>query len=103
MVKLNYYYANKKVTYENDKPVTHEEMIIDGPKGLLIKYYHKENDVVNKITIKSKDGKYSVNVISGDKKEDSEIDKKELVKLLKTHKLLTFAKDYASQQLKRLR
>ena len=101
MVKVNFVHSVKTMTIVNDKPIIHEEYIIDGAKGIFIKYYHKENDIIEKIIIKGDNDKFNVKMLLGDKKEEKVIDKKELIQLIKSTKLLVFAKPYASAQLKR--
>lgn len=73
-----------------------EEYIVDGEKGILIKYFHidKKNGK-KKIVIKgNKDGSFSVK--EGDK--DKSLSKDEIVKMIKGDKDLKFAEDFLKTQ-----
>lgn len=97
-VKFLHEVATKEIS--GDKKIIHEEYIIDGEKGLMIKYYHKEGDAIEKIVIMKKGDQYSVRVTKGDKDkmEESNMSKDELMKMLGKHKGMKFAADFLKSQ-----
>ena len=80
----------------NGNVIIHEEMIIKGDKGIRFKYYHKENDKIEKISGGSQDGKnYNLSIKidnETDKKED--LTKEDLLKHLSKYKQLKFLSDF---------
>jgi hypothetical protein len=85
------------LTYNNEKTfrfikkgvkTTIKEKIFDGDKGLSVSYLKKEGDTFYKVYIKEiEKDKYSMEEVDGDKKNNKEINEKDLLKLLKTLKL----------------
>jgi len=75
-----------------------EEFIIQGEKGLKIKYYNKLNDSINKIVITGKDDKYKMKTYK-DKESavEKELTKKELMAELKSNSLLSFANSFSKE------
>ncbi len=83
----------------NGKKIVHEEYVINGPKGLLIKFYHKENDVTVKYVIKALDANnFKFKSMIGEKVSDQTYSKDDLLNELKKHKDLKFALDYIKTQ-----
>jgi len=98
MSKLNFLHDVKNRFIKDDKVQVDEEYIIDGPKGLTIKYYHKEGTEIEKVTISGKDDNYRMVVISGGDKKESTLSKSDLVKEIGKNKKLGFAKDFLKTQ-----
>ena len=91
---LNYLYKNVQQTVKDSKSSTLEEMIIDGPKGLSIKYYSKLDNSIEKIVIFGKDNSYTMKIDNVENK----LDKNELLEELKKNKKLKFASEYVKMQ-----
>lgn len=89
-------------TYETLKGefiVKHEEIIIDTPKGLKIKYYHVDKDGKEKVTIfRNKDGTFAFKIQSGGKEDQKTLSKDELVNEVKESKHLKFVLDFLKTQ-----
>ena len=98
MSKLNFLHDVKNRSIKDDKVTVDEEYIIDGPKGITIKYYHKEGTEIEKISISGKDDSYRMIVISGGEKKESTLSKSDLAKEIAKNKKLAFAKDYSKSQ-----
>jgi hypothetical protein len=98
MSKLNFLHDVKNRFIKDDKVQVDEEYIIDGPKGLTIKYYHKEGTEIEKITISGKDDNYKMVVISGGDKKETSLSKSDLAKEIGKNKKLGFAKDFLKTQ-----
>lgn len=95
---LSYLHDVKHKTIMDGKKVTHEELVINGPKGLSIKYYHKDENVSLKIVVHEKDGKFMMRTMEGEEKKEKELTKEELVKELSKNKELKFALEYVKSQ-----
>ncbi len=80
----------------NGKVVVHEEYIIVGDKGLKIKYYHKEDDKKEKVTIfKNGEDEYKVITVKGDTEKDEQtLTEAKFLELLAKDKKLKFALEY---------
>ena len=92
--KLIFLHDLKHRSIENDKKFTHEEFVIHGSKGLTIKYFHKDDKTSEKIVINERDGVYMMKSTVGEKHEEKELSKDELVDLLTKNKSLKFALGY---------
>lgn len=95
--KLTFLHDSKHTSIVNGKKEVHEEFVIHGPKGLTIKYFHKDDETSKKIIVAEKDDKFVIVTMDGDKKEESEIAKSDLSKVLAKHKELKFAVDYVKK------
>ena|ERR1700744_3692207 len=95
-VKSNIVYLHdvKNTSISDGKKITHEEYVIDGDKGLLIKYYHKEGDEAEKIIIARKGSGFVMKTVKGEKKDEKDLNKEELDKELSKNKKLKFAAEY---------
>jgi hypothetical protein len=82
----------RNLSIKNGKKVVEEEYVIQGEKGLKIKYYYKDEKKKEKITITGKDGKYMMKTIIDDKVDEKELDEKGLKAEMKNSKL-KFAKE----------
>ena len=94
MSKITYLHREIHEKIVDGKRTIHEEMIIDGPKGLTFKLYIKNGEKETKISGIKKNGDFIVNVKKGDKKETVTLDRKEFLEMLKKEKELDFAKKY---------
>jgi hypothetical protein len=88
----NYSFLKKNIKH------TIKEQVIDGTKGLTVMYLHKEGDKFFKLYAKeeAKD-KFKIQMKEGEKVTESEMTEKELLKVLKTHKLQTII-DYITNE-----
>ena len=98
MSKLTYLHKVMNQSLKDGEVTTYEEEIIDGPKGITVKLYSKSGGVIEKIRISGKDDKFIMKVTEGDKTEDTQLNKKELMEELKKNKKLKFAADFAKTQ-----
>lgn len=81
---------------EKGKKLIHEEELMDGDKGLTIKYFHKEDDNAVKIVIRQTGDEYKIMVTRGDQKEEQTVSKEDVVKYIKKDKNLSWAANYLS-------
>jgi hypothetical protein len=91
---LNYLHKVVQQSVKDGKASTLEEIVVDGPKGLSVKYFSKSGDDADKIVIYGKDDTYKMK--SGD--VEKTLTKSELLDELKSNKKLKFAADYAKTQ-----
>jgi len=82
---------------KDGKKLTDEEKIIDGEKGLTIKYFHKDDSSTEKIVIMGKNDSFTMKTIINGDKDEKNLSKSELMKELKSKKL-KFALDYFKGQ-----
>ena len=92
MSSINILHDIRNLSIKNGKKVVEEEYVIQGEKGLKIKYYYKDEKKKEKITITGKDGKYMMKTIIDDKVDEKELDEKGLKAEMKNSKL-KFAKE----------
>lgn len=97
---VKFLHDRRHVSISNNKKSIVEEYIIDGSKGLLVKFFDKKDDKFTKITIKSTDdGNYRYITVSDTKdREEQTLNKKDLLAILKKNKNLDFAIDYITKQ-----
>ena len=83
----------RNVSIKDGKKLVNEEYIIKGDKGLKIKYYHKEDDDIEKIVITGSDDKYKMKYYKNkeDVVETEFNSEKELMAEIKKNKKLKFA------------
>lgn len=69
-----------------------EQTIINGPKGLSFKYYHKDGNKIVKIKGEEQaDGSFLLTIKDGNNEEKKTLSKKELLKYIKDNEQLVFA------------
>ena len=95
MSSINILHDIRNLSIKNGKKVVKEEYVIQGEKGLKIKYYYKDDKKKEKITITGKDGNYLMKSIVDDKVSEKELDEKGLKSELKKDMF-----DFAQKQLK---
>lgn len=79
----------------NGKVTIHEEQVVDGDRGMLVKYYHKEDGSQEKIIIAGRGGKYIMKTTIGSAETDQkELSYEEVLKTVSKEKKLKFAKDF---------
>jgi hypothetical protein len=98
MSKLTYLHKVLNQHLKDGEVTTHEEVIMDGPKGITVKLYTKDSNGIQKISITGKDDKFVMKTINGDKKDEKHMNKDELIKELTKNKNLKFALDFAKSQ-----
>ena len=93
--KAEFVHKLSSTSVKNGKVEVHEEMIVKGDKGLIIKHYHKDDKSKVKMVAKMMDnGSFSVRTMDGDKKDDKDMSKEDFLKMLAKDKNLKFAHDY---------
>ena len=98
-IKYNYanmsvvevYHEVKNVSMKKGKKIIDEEFLIQGEKGLKIKYFHKDEKNSEKIVITGKNGVYKMKSVINGVTEEKDLDEAGLQKELKGK--LKFAKD----------
>ena len=98
MSKLNYLHKVMNQTLKDGVVSTYEEIILDGPKGVTIKYFNKTGKESDKIKIVGKGDKFEMTTQEGDKKDKKVLTKDELMAELKKNKKLKFAIDFSKTQ-----
>jgi hypothetical protein len=91
MSVINVYHEIRNVSIKKGKKVVDEEYLIQGEKGLKIKYFHKDDKDSEKIVITGKDGVYKMKSTVNGETEEKDLDEKGLEKELKGK--LKFAKE----------
>ena len=82
----------------NGKVVMNEEVITSGSKGLKIKFYHKEGDKKEKITIiKTGSDEYTIITVKNDDKSTETVTQSELFSRIEKSKTLKFAKEFIKE------
>lgn len=98
MSKLTYLHKVLHQSLKDGVMSTYEEIILDGPKGITVKYFSKTGKESDKIKIVGKDDKFEMTVQEGDKVEKKTLTKDELVSELKKNKKLKFASEFTKTQ-----
>lgn len=99
---LTYLHQSDSKEFKNGSWVTHEEKVTHGSKGLVFKYYYKDDKTMEKVMGKhNPDGTFTFIRITGGakdnrdlKKEEHTISKTELLEKIGKMKHLKFALDY---------
>jgi hypothetical protein len=95
---LTYLYKNVQQSVKDEKASTLEEIVVDGPRGLSVKYFHKSGDKVDKIVIFEKNGEFTMKTGN----EEKTLSKAELLEELKSNKKLKFALEYGEVKCKEI-
>jgi len=97
---VKYLHEVSQKTVKNGDVMIHEEYIIHGDKGLLIKHYHKEGDKKEKFVAKQiDDGTFVVKTMKNGTEETNEsVSKEDLMKMMKKDKMLEFGVEYLKTQ-----
>jgi len=85
----------RNMSIKKGKKNVDEEYVIQGEKGLKIKYFHKDDKESEKIVITGKDGKYKMKSTVNGEVTEKDLDEDDLKKELKGSKL-----KFAKEQLK---
>lgn len=94
--EITFFHESRHTSLKDGIKISDEEIIIDGPKGLTIKYFHNENGVKTRIAINGKNGSYSVAVLEDENMTRTELHSiKELQNFIDSENRLNFAKEYA--------
>lgn len=76
-----------------------EEKVAEDDRGLVIKYYVKDGDRIDKVLIVGKDNKFKLlETVNGEKKPEVEMTESEMMSYLGRDKRLKFAKDVLKSQ-----
>jgi hypothetical protein len=92
---LSFLHESRQTSIKNGKKVVHEEIIIDGPKGVTIKYFHNEDGQKEKINIIGRNGSFSVREIKNDQVTDNTMNIEDLKDFIKKNDKLKFVRDFA--------
>ena len=100
MVKLNYLHEVKtKKIKDGEVHEINEEYIIEGPKGVMIKYYKKDSKGIEKIIINRKsDGDYIMKVTKDGDTAEKTLSKADLKKEISKNKKLAFADEFSKSK-----
>jgi len=85
----------RNMSIKKGKKNVDEEYVIQGEKGLKIKYFHKNDNESEKIVITGKNGKYKMKSVINGEVNEKDLDEEEFKKELKGSKL-----KFAKEQLK---
>ena len=81
-------------SYDGKSWTVHEEAVKIDQRGVIVKYYHKDDKKKDKIVIYQKDDKYVIEMTSGDKKDTREVEQGKIEDEVKKIKPLEFAQKY---------
>jgi hypothetical protein len=97
-MKVKYLHELKSKEIDGENVFVHEEYIIHGEKGLLIKHYHKEKGKKVKHIIKQDGENFKFIVDTDGKKDEKTMSKNDLLKEIGKEKYLKFAVDFLKSQ-----
>jgi len=103
MSKLTYVHDYVKSSLVDGKRTVHEERIMQGDKGVSIKFYSKKDDEIEKISIYGNDGEYKMKIQKDGKVEEKKLSHDEVVKEVSKNKKLAFAESFVSKSFKKLK
>lgn len=89
IMSVSFVHSVKEMHLNNGKKTIHEEYMLNGEKGLYIKYFDRVDDKTKKIVILNKNGKYIIKE-DGEAKEDQT--KADVDAFIKKNKSLSWAK-----------
>lgn len=98
MSTVKYLHKVLNESVKDGKKTTYEESIIDGTKGLTLRFFKKSEKGVEKINIVEKNKKFFVKKIKGDKKEEHEFNREKVLEFIKKEENLAFAKEFLKTQ-----
>jgi len=98
MSNLKYLHKVLNQSLKDGVSTTYEETIVDGPRGITIKMFKKDNMGVERISINGKDDKFVMKTKKGDKEDEKTLSKNELMSELTKNKNLKFAVDFSKTQ-----
>lgn len=98
MVDLTYLHNVVNKTLSNGVINTYEELIKEGPKGLVIKLYNKVGDKIEKLVLAGKGDSYTLKSNLNGTKEEKTLTKREMLDELSKNKKLKFASDFLKTQ-----
>ena len=95
---MEYLYENRTALIKGEKKMIHEESVKRENNTLIIKYYHKENDMEEKIVLVGEnDGSYKMkHAINKEEKPRQEMTEKDFLAMLKDEKL-KFAQEHLKE------
>ena len=95
-----YKFMNSHTKNVGDKRHTIEQILFDNGKVLSIKFFHKLNDKVVKVTVKQLEAdKFGVRIKKGEDVSEKELSMKDLKKYLGDNKDMKFALDYLNKDM----
>ncbi len=97
--KLTYLHKKSHTEIKGDDKLVVEEVVMDGPRGVSFKFFHKKNDKTKKVTGRQDEaGKFSLRVMEDKevKLDEKDLSLADLLKHLKKMKDLDFAVKYLS-------
>ena len=95
--KIEFLHDIKETHIANGHKTVHEEHMVRGSRGVLIKYYSKDGDKKEKYVIILKDGGFLVKTQHGEEKSETTMSKEELSAFLKKTPALKFAVNLLKQ------
>ena len=98
MSKLSYLHKIMNQSLKDGVVSSYEEQIIEGPKGIFIKYFNKTGQNSEKIKIMGKGDKFEIIIQENDKKEKKILTKDEFIAEIKKNKKLKFAVEFTKTQ-----
>jgi hypothetical protein len=81
---------------KNDKITVNEELFIAGDKNNVIKFYSKNNDKIEKISISGSADSYKVEITKDGEKKEQTMTLDDVKSLINKNSNLKFAKQYLS-------
>ena len=88
--KSNYIHRLKLISEGYGKKSINEESIYNGSRGLTMKYYCKDGNNTEELSVIKKGDKYSVKFVKNGKKEDQDYNEQDFYNLLKSNKNCRF-------------
>jgi topoisomerase IA-like protein len=98
MSNLKFLHKVENRSFKDGVSKIHEESIVDGQRGISIKFFKKDDSGVERIHINGKDNKYVMKTRKGDKTDEKVLTKDELLAELNKNKSLKFAAEFAKTQ-----
>ena len=98
MSKTKYLHHVLNKSVKDDDATTYEEMIVEGPKGIMVKLYTKDKNNVEKIVIRGTGNNFEMTTQNGEDKNLKSLSKEEMLDEFKKNKKLKFAAEFIKTQ-----
>jgi len=95
---LTFLHKLEKQSIKDGVKMVEEEMITEGSRGIMIKYFSNNKGEKEKIVITGKNGEFSMRTMKNGESDEKKLDKKEFLAVVGKNRNLAFAKAFAKTQ-----
>jgi len=98
---ISYSYEHNVMTNVNGKKVKENKSIVDGDKGVSVRYLMKTDTDFRRVKATEKDGKFTVMTKKGEEDEKTtEMTEKEFLEMVKKEKEMEFVTEYMKKRIR---